>query len=99
MIYFPILRHPASLLTLALALLSLGLIYPEPTVLLGQTSCLGLVLALVAGLFARYFPERRKRVVEPPAIKPEIPSAKSPNLAPISVVSVATTENRPTLLE
>jgi hypothetical protein len=99
LIYFPALRHPASLLTFALALLSLGLIYPEPTILLAQTSCLGLVLALLAGLFARHFPERHKRAVESPLAKPEIPSAKSPNLVPVSVVSVATTENRPTLLE
>ncbi|MCC6123560.1 MAG: MerC domain-containing protein [Pirellulales bacterium] len=99
LIYFPALRHPIAILVLAFGLLSLGLIYPEPATVLAQASSIGLVLALITGLSVRIFPPRKKRKSEPPAARAEIPSTKSPQLVPASAVSVATTQNLPTLLE
>ncbi len=99
LIYLPSLRHPATLLALALGLLSLGMIYPEPTILLAQTSSIGLVLALIAGLFVRLFPYRRTSAVEAALVKVELPSTKSPRTVPASAVSVSSTQNLPTLLE
>jgi hypothetical protein len=52
LIYLPVSRHPASLLTATILLLAFGLIYPEPALLAAQAAVLGLVLALVAGLLA-----------------------------------------------
>ena len=98
LIYLPWLRHPVTLLVLAFGLLSLGMIYPEATILLAQTSSVGLVLALITALFVRLFPPRQKRFPQP-AIKADIPSTKSPRLVPASVVSVSSTQNLPTLLE
>jgi hypothetical protein len=99
LIYLPSLRHPATLLALAFGLLSLGVIYPEPTILLAQTSSIGLVLALITGLFVRLFPHRRKIPAESAIMKLELPSTKSPHPIPASVVSVSSTQNMPTLLE
>jgi hypothetical protein len=99
LIYLPPLRHPATLLALAFGLLSLGMIYPEPTIILAQTSSIGLVLALITGLFVRFFPYQPKIAAAPAIMKVELPSTKSPQTVPASVVSVSSTQNMPTLLE
>jgi hypothetical protein len=52
-IYVPATRHPAALLLLAVLLLSLGVLYPEATLLMAQAASLGLLLALVAALLRR----------------------------------------------
>jgi hypothetical protein len=59
LLYVPVSRHPAGLLVWALALLSAGVIAPEPTLLFAQAACLGLVLALVAALLDRRVARRR----------------------------------------
>jgi hypothetical protein len=99
LIYVPSLRHPATLLVLAFSCLGLGMIYPEPTIMLAQTSCIGLVLALITALLVRLFPPRRRRISELPAMKAELPSTKSPHLVPVPTASVSSTQNLPTLLE
>ena len=60
LIYVPVSRHPATLLTMGMALLSAGLIAPEPTLLLAQAACLGLVLTLLAGMLERGAARRRR---------------------------------------
>jgi hypothetical protein len=99
LVYLPPLRHPVALMALAFGLLSLGMIYPEPTILLAQTSSIGLVLAMIAGLFVRMFPYRRKPASHSAIIKPDIPSTRSPQPVPASVASVSSTQNMPTLSE
>jgi hypothetical protein len=60
LIYVPISRHPATLLTLGLALLAAGLIAPEATLLATQAACLGLLLTLLAGALERGVARRRR---------------------------------------
>jgi hypothetical protein len=62
LIYVPVARHPFSLLVLSLVLLSLAMIYPEPSVMIAQASGLGLALTLMAGLLERSMARRHKRV-------------------------------------
>jgi hypothetical protein len=79
LIYLPVSRHPATLLTIGMALLAAGLIAPEPTLLLAQAACLGLVLTLLAGLLERGAARRRRRFVgrEPSSSLVEIGSTHS----------------------
>jgi hypothetical protein len=63
LIYVPVSRHPATLLTMGVALLAAGLIAPEPTLLLAQAACVGLVLTLLAGLLERGAARRRRALV------------------------------------
>ena len=53
LIYFPRLRHPGLVLTLAVAVIAASLIDPEAAVLLAQASVLGVALVLVAVVLAR----------------------------------------------
>ena len=62
LIYLPVSRHPAVLFALAVALLCVGTIYPEPTLLVAQAASLGLVMTLVAGLLQRGVARRRQAV-------------------------------------
>jgi len=79
LIYLPVSRHPATLLTLGVALLAVGLIAPEPTLLLAQAACLGLVLTLLAGLLERGAARRRRTLAgrEPSSSLVEIGSIHS----------------------
>lgn len=61
LIYIPVSRHPATLLAMGMALLAVGLIAPESTLLLAQAACLGLALTLLAGLLERGVARRRQR--------------------------------------
>jgi hypothetical protein len=76
LIYVPIGRHPATLLTLGTALLAAGLIAPEPTLLLAQAACLGLVLTLLAGMLERGAARRRRKFAhkEPSSSRIEVGS-------------------------
>ncbi len=69
LMYVPRSRHPATLLVAAAVMLSVGLIWPEPTVLFAQAASLGLALTLLAGLLERGVARRRRAGVfpEPPA--------------------------------
>jgi hypothetical protein len=60
LIYVPVSRHPATLLTAGMVLLATGLVAPEPTLLLAQAACLGLVLTLLAGMLERGVARRRR---------------------------------------
>ena len=60
LIYIPLIRHPATLLAAALALLAVGVLYPEPAWLVAQAAGLGLALVLVAALLARGLPRPRE---------------------------------------
>ncbi len=53
LIYVPASRHPAALLVAAVALMCVGTLYPEPTLLIAQAALLGLALTLMAGLLER----------------------------------------------
>ena len=79
LIYVPVSRHPATLLTLGVALLAAGLIAPEPTLLLAQAACLGLALTLLAGLLERGAARRRRTLAgrEPSSALIEIGSTHS----------------------
>jgi hypothetical protein len=61
MIYLPEARR-ALLLVLITGITSLGLLYPEPVVLLLQAGSLGAALVLLAGLLERVVAGRRSRV-------------------------------------
>jgi hypothetical protein len=89
LIYFPRLRHPSALLALAGVLLSLGMIFPEPTILLAQTSSIGLVLAAITAIILRLFPQRSIVGVKSAVVKVEIPSSRSPRAVPPSVPPTA----------
>ncbi len=60
LIYVPASRHPGTLLGVGAVLLCAGLLYPEPTRLVSQAACLGLALALLAGLLERGVARRRR---------------------------------------
>ncbi len=53
LIYFPVLRHPAVFVVLAVALAAGSLIDPEVALLAAQAASLGLLLAIVAAAMAR----------------------------------------------
>ena len=76
LIYVPVSRHPATLLTMGMALLAAGLIAPEPTLLLAQAACLGLVLTLLAGMLERGVTRRRRMLArnEPSSSRVELGS-------------------------
>jgi hypothetical protein len=59
LIYVPVSRHPASLFTVAVLLACVGIIYPEPTLLIAQAATLGLALVLLACLLERGVARRR----------------------------------------
>lgn len=80
LIYLPRTRHPASLLVAGMVLLSIGLLYPEPALLVSQAASLGLGLALVAGLLERSVARRRR----------ETPSPE----APVSILEEGSTETQ-----
>jgi hypothetical protein len=89
LIYVPASRHPATLFAAAVVLLCLGLLYPEPMLLVSQAAILGLGLALLAGLLRRslrrrrmVLPERASSVVErgsTPTHRPPAPSGSQPS--------------------
>ncbi len=61
LIYLPLLRRAVLLLMVA-AVTSLGLLYPDPVVLLLEAGSLGVALVLLAGLLERVVAGRRSRV-------------------------------------
>lgn len=67
LIHVPAVRHPAGLLVVSIGLLYAGAIYPEPTLLVSQAACLGLILALGGGLLQRVMARRRRRRAFPEA--------------------------------
>ena len=62
-IYVPASRHPAVLLTLAIALGCMAISWPEPTLLIGQASSLGVALAILAGVLRRALGRRTAPVL------------------------------------
>ncbi|MCE9547414.1 MAG: hypothetical protein K8T25_18235 [Planctomycetia bacterium] len=56
-------RHPGVVFAAAVTLCGLGLLYPEPAVLLAQVSVFGLVLVLLFGGLRRRYAERRSMPV------------------------------------
>jgi hypothetical protein len=101
MIYVPATRNPAALLALAVLLLAVGVLYPEPTLLLAQAASLGLVLAVVAAILRRSLSRRptspyrepSQVIVERGSTQPfhQLPSAgnqASTGSAPAAVPSV-----------
>ncbi|REK11582.1 MAG: hypothetical protein DWQ37_13800 [Planctomycetota bacterium] len=59
LIYFPAVRHPASLFVLAVLVCGASIVAPQPALLLAQASVLGLVLLGLAALLARLMPTAR----------------------------------------
>ena len=62
LIYLSVLRHPAALLLVGAAVLTVGWVFPEPVVLAVQASLLGLMLVLVARVLQWSLSERRYRL-------------------------------------
>jgi hypothetical protein len=52
-IYFPVIRHPAAILVLALLVVAGCVISPEATLIILQSSLLGAILVMVAVYLAR----------------------------------------------
>jgi len=98
LIYYPRSRHPATLLGAGVVLLGVGVVYPEPTLLLSQAASLGLALALVAGLLQRSVARRRRGTVlaEPPSSVLERGSTQARYVLP-AVGDQASTVNAPAL--
>jgi hypothetical protein len=61
LIHVPAVRHPSSLLVLALVVCCVGALYPEPMLLLAQAAGLGIALAIVTGLVQLGLARRRRR--------------------------------------
>ena len=59
-IYFPVLRHPASLFVLALGLVSIAAFYPELAAQTAQVASLGIVFAMVVQLLRWTFERPRE---------------------------------------
>jgi len=62
LIYVPASRHPATLLVAAVVLMCVGMLYPEPTLLIAQAALLGLALTLLAGLLERSLARPRQGI-------------------------------------
>jgi len=92
LIYYPRSRHPATLLGVGVVLLGVGVIYPEPTLLLSQAASLGLALALVAGLLQRSVARRWRGTVlgEPPSSALERGSTQARYELPAAVEQAST---------
>jgi len=67
-IYVPMFVHPAWLIFVGIGLGALIHLYPEQTVLVGQASLLGVVLAGVAGVLQRMIVGRRLETVRTPGL-------------------------------
>jgi hypothetical protein len=65
LIYVPLARRLGTLFGAGVVLLCVGMVYPEPTLLLSQAASLGLALALLAGLLERTVARRRRGVTPP----------------------------------
>jgi len=63
LIYVPVSRHPATLLVATVVLMCVGMLYPEPTLLVAQAALLGLALTLLAGLLERSMARRRRGIL------------------------------------
>ncbi len=63
LIYVPVSRHPATLLATVMILLCVGMLYPEPMLLVAQAASLGLALTLIAGLLQRSVVRRRRGTI------------------------------------
>jgi hypothetical protein len=76
LIYVPAGRHPTVLLVGGAALLAVGLIAPEPTLLLAEAASLGMILTLVAWFLRRRLARRQYVVArgEPSAARIEMGS-------------------------
>jgi len=59
LIYFSWARHPASLLMVGVLVVSLGFVFPEPTILCAQAAALGIIFVLLARLLHRNASRRR----------------------------------------
>lgn len=82
LIYVPVSRHPATLFVLGVALLAVGIVAPEPTLLAAQAASLGLALTLLAGLLERSVTGRRRRTAirqEPSSSRVELGSTHLPH--------------------
>ena len=67
LIYVPRLRHPAVLFVSALGLLTVGIVWPQPALLVAQAASLGLALALFAGLLQQSMAGRRVTTIREPS--------------------------------
>ncbi|MEX0938069.1 MAG: hypothetical protein WDZ59_09430 [Pirellulales bacterium] len=77
-------RHPGVLLAGALALMALGLVYPEPAMLIAQAATLGLLLAVLATLLKLVLTRQRQApvVVRGSASSMASPIQSTESLAP-----------------
>ena len=98
LIYVPASRHPASLFAVAVLLVSAGVLYPEPTLLVSQAASLGLALTLLAGLLARTMARRRRGLAmfEPPSAILDRDSTQT-QLQPLVAGSQGSTQTAPAL--
>jgi len=98
LIYVPACRHPGALFALAVTLLCMGVLYPEPMLLISQAASLGLALTLLAGLLERSVARRRREIAaaEPPSSILEKDSTQAPFPSPAADEQTST-ETAPTI--
>jgi hypothetical protein len=99
LIYMPVCRKPAVLLSIGIVLAAAGLIAPELTLLLTQASALGFVLSLMAGLLERGVTRQHRRAAihkEPSHVRVELGSTYVRSRTPSSSAP-ASTETLPTI--
>lgn len=82
LIYFPLSRHPATLLIGALILFGAAFLHFEPTLLVAQAASLGLVLALMAGLLQRSLARRHRQLVPREAASSRLERGSTQTLHP-----------------
>ena len=64
LLYVPLLRRPGVMLVWAIGLLAVGVIYPQPTLILAQAGALGLILVLFAMVLKHLLKSRSVSIVE-----------------------------------
>jgi hypothetical protein len=95
LIYWPAVRHPVVLLLLAAALATVGLLNPEPVLLIAQASILGVLLSGAVAMWERCFTSRRKTplVAEAPSVASGRGSTRVPTPLAGGVAGLPATQN------
>lgn len=98
LIYVPFSRRPGTLFTAAIGLLCLGMVYPEPTLLLLQAASLGVVLTLLAGMLERSVARRRALLFPQPAAAVAESGSSRSRRQPAAAGMLLSTETAPVVV-
>ena len=94
-IYVPASRHPVSLLIAATGLLGVGMLYPEPALLVAQAAVLGVVLSIAAAVLDRSLARQGRAEPAPAALMIPHAAAGLPPLSDVQPVLRGSTATGP----